>query len=205
MHGGTNTERKERHDGKTVGEAAIAVTVGIYADVGLHDDEYPIYDGIVQKLGTLDEELHMARIKLRRCYKAQLHWEEVRDDLAGVMDNPDAYMQMAVDHNILELDEITTQDGKAYVPSGEKGVPGEIEDVASVRMKRKIKDYASEIRSYSNLIRTLEATRVELLASGTGGDDYVRQLSEDLRDFEAGAQATMPGGTNFGAGNYDET
>lgn len=203
MHGGNNnaSTNPAKHNGTT---RAAPIQYGIYADVGLLDDEYTVYPGVVQKLGTLDEELHMARIKLRRVYKAQAHWERVRDDMARVIDDPDSYLTMAKDHGVLELDELETKAGTAYVPSGVKGVPGELEDVATTRMKRKIHDYAAEILKFSNMIRNLETARVELLAGGTGGEDYVRQLSEDLRDFDSNATGSNPGGAAWGAGNYDD-
>ncbi|KKN33856.1 hypothetical protein LCGC14_0799360 [marine sediment metagenome] len=203
MHGGTNTDPKPAYNGAKQWETA-AITHGIYADVGLHDEEYPIYPGIIQQLGTLDEELNMARVKLRRCYRAQLHWEQVKDELSGALGDSGLYMQIALDNHILELDELNTKDGSVYVPSGEEGVPGEIKDVSTTRMRRKIHDYSLEIQQYTKLIRSLEATRVDLLAAGTGGEDYVRKLSEDLRDFQEGTTDSMPGGAEFGAGNYND-
>ena len=200
MHGGNNKSSKGHREHKPSGK----IQYGIYADVGLLPDEYPIYPGVVQKLGTLDEELHMARIKLRRCYKAQAHWEMARVELSRVIDDSDAYLALAKEFGVLDLDELNSKSGSVYVPSGVKGVPGEIEDVATTRMRRKIHDYATEIIKFTNVIRNLETDRAELLAGGTGGDDYVRQLSEDLRDFDANATDSMPGGDAFGSGNYND-
>lgn len=196
MHGGTSkgNPRLTPEQSRT-----CAIQHGIYADVGLLDDEYPVYDSITAQVGTLNEEIHMARVKLRRAYKAQRRLEEAREAMAEAVNDREQWLQIAIAHRVLTLDELETKEGQHLVGQGDGR---ELEDYTDNKLVRKVHDYTTEIRQFTILIQRLEQARKELVEGGTGGDDFVRQLAEDLRGFETNAMPLMPGSAELGAGNY---
>lgn len=197
MHGGKNTGNRTEQP-KTAG-----IKFGIYADVGLLPDEYPVYEGITGTIGTLNEEIHMARIKLRRCYKAQARLDQVRDEMALLVNDREAWLEFALGNGVLTLAEVETKEGQALVGDQYEKY---LEDYANHKLVKKVHDYSTEIRHFTTLILRLEAQRKELLEGGTGGEDFVRQLAEDLRGFNDNAMGTLPvdNGGGLGSGNYPE-
>jgi hypothetical protein len=69
MHGGTNA-------GAPAGNTN-AVTTGIYFN-GLREDEKPLWDRI--PIGSLDDELRLLRMQLRRAHEALRQQEQNPDD-----------------------------------------------------------------------------------------------------------------------------
>lgn len=201
--------RCRMHGGKATGNPQLtpeqsrtcAIKHGIYADVGLLDDEYPVYDGIMAVLGTLNEEIHMARVRLRRAYAAQRRLDAARTALADAAHDKEEFIRVAIAHQLLTVDEIEEHDGQVLVgPKDDKY----LEDVAKSKVVKKLHDYSQDIYKFTQLIGRLEQARKELMASGTGGEDFVRQLAEDLRDFNDNAMGLVPvdGGGGLGSGNY---
>jgi hypothetical protein len=195
MHGG-NAKGNRTEQPKTAG-----IKYGIYADVGLLEDEYPVYDGIQGQIGTLNEEIHMARIKLRRCYKAQARLDQVRDEMALLVNDREAWLEFALGNGVLTLAEVETKEGQALVGDQFEKY---LEDYAKHKLVKKVHDFSTEIRHFTTLILRLEAQRKELMEGGTGGEDFVRQLAEDLRGFNDNAMALVPGTGSLGTGNYPE-
>jgi hypothetical protein len=198
MHGGKNKGNPHLTPEQS---KTCAIQYGIYADVGLLDDEYPVYEGIQGVIGTLNEEIHMARIRLRRCYRAQARLDQVRDEMALLVNDREAWLEFALGNGVLTLAEVETKEGQALVGDQYEKY---LEDYANHKLVKKVHDYSDEIRKFTQLILRLEAQRKEIMASGTGGEDFVRQLAEDLRGFNDKAAALMPGGGQLGAGNYPE-
>jgi len=155
---------------------------GIYG-VGLHADEYEIYDSI--ELGTLDEEIRLARVRLRRCLRAQRWWEEQRNKV----------------HEEIELGELAGEYGKKHLDitsvEERKGTylnkDGEEKDTWQRKILRSKIDYQKEIRASTNLIKELEKTRKELQEK-MADKDFMEKVVGLFRDFSSDAIGTLPGG-----------
>lgn len=197
MHGGTNRGNPKPNK-ESVRKSRTQY--GIYADVGLLDDEYPVYEGIQGKIGTLDEELHMARVKLRRAYKAQHDLENAKDELAAAADDKEKFIRVAISHKLLSID--TLEDKTDSMAMGNKD-DRYLEDIAKSSMIRRIRDYSDDIHRFTRLIKKLEQARKELLETEDWGDDFIRKLAEDLRLFFEKANVTIPS-SGLGSGCYPE-
>jgi len=200
MHGGTRKKGYKRKKKDTLPAKKASTVHGIYADVALLDDEYPVYPGIQGTIGTLDEELHIARITLRRVLKAQRNLEAVRADLANAAYDKDEFLRVAISHKLLTVEEIEEHSNRSYSDPNDDDNYFEI---AKSKMVRKIQDYSKDIRKYTDLVRKLEQARKELLETEDWGEDFVRKLAEDLRRFAANADhITIGGEITMGKGSY---
>lgn len=107
---------------------------GIYADV-LNEEDRGVYDRI--EIGSIEDELRILRVRLRRALKAQSRLEEGQDekqDIAKLRDK-------------LDVNEIET------VSLGGK---------TQTKIKRIAKDYSREIARLIRLIGDLELRKLEL-------------------------------------------
>lgn len=204
IHGGFPKKggHKKKNKEKAIEATKKKNTVhGIYADVALLDDEYPIYPGIQGKIGTLDEELHTARIMLRRSLKGQCNLEAVKDDLARAAYSKDEFIRVALSHKLLTVDEVEDTEDQSIVGSKEDRY---LENIAKSKMVRKIQDYSKNIHKFTELIKRLEQARKEILETEDWGEDFVRRLAEDLRKFSIHAdQALSEKSPIIGSGSYD--
>ncbi len=157
-----------RHGGKSTGPPEgnkNAATHGLYSSA-LLEGEAELYDQIT--LGTVDEELKMARIQLRRALNAQAQFERQREQgekEAG-----------------LEYESIETE-GK--LKRGEDGrttlVP---ERAKTIRRKR---DFQLEINRFTRTVADLEVKRMAILG-GTDSDNpheqaqAIRRAMNEIED-----------------------
>jgi len=205
FHGGMNSsrekaerrkaaiaERKKENPGKPMynekGAHHPAVSVGIYADVGLLDNEGTIYADVQNQIGTLTEELNMARIKLRRAYQAQKQLDNVKDALSAAAGNKDEFIRVALTHKLLTVDQLEDYAGREPVGSWNDRY---LEDITKHRMIRKVRDYSDDIRKFSKLVKELEQAQKELRETVNMGD-YVEQIAIDLDMFFRNADKTIP-------------
>jgi|GEM_PF-2548628 len=197
-HGGTN-----RGNQKQTSEKARKASLkhGIYSEGGLLEDEYAVYDTIQNVIGTLNHELSMVRISLRRAYNAQQKIEKAKEELAAVADDRDAFLKVAVSHRIITLKQIEDQEGQEVLQD-EKG-ESYLQQVVRSKITRIVHDYNADILRFTKAIRELEQARKELLETEDFGEDFVRQLAEDLRRFTLNADKTVPGEIIvMGTGSY---
>lgn len=197
-HGGFN-KGNQKQTPELAGKANLKH--GIYSERGLMEDEHAIYDTIQNTIGTLDHELNMARITLRRAYNAQRKIEAARDELAAVADDREEFLRIAVSHKIVTLKQIEDQEGQELIKN--KDGSSYLEDVVKSKITRIIHDYNVDILKFTKSIRELEQARKELLETEDFGDDFVRKLAEDLRRFSLNADQTMQGEMIvMGTGSY---
>jgi hypothetical protein len=128
------------HGGKTPrGRHRGPMTHGIYSEA-LTDEERDIWPQIVERLGSLDEEIHLTRVQLRRAFVAQRKVQEAPNDLGN-----------AAGIELVEIRRSTKGGGKGEKPTT---------DVVSKRS-----DFHAVIDRLSGRLANLEKTRAELLAA----------------------------------------
>lgn len=140
LHGGASTNQAKA--GNT-----IALKHGLYSDA-IRDDEIDLWERI--EIGSLDDELKIARLRLRRLLMLQRKIEE----------------KLELSDKDLEIEEIRT--------FSRTGATGGAESV------RRAKDYKSEIRNLLQLIGNLEKTRSTLGGGQGDPSALAREISEAL-------------------------
>ena len=156
---------------------------GLYS-IGLHDYEKPIYEEI--GLGTLDDELKMAKIRLRRAHKAQRMWEEQRGAVGIEVDKGEVGKKA---RKYLHVRSIEVTSGKYYTKDGEE------REVSNKKVIRSKRDFSQEIVRLTKLVADLEIKRKELIGDAMN-KDKVHELVLSFREFSDEAMATLPGGSN---------
>ncbi len=203
IHGGRNNTKKIKDEHaprvasiKTGIHTSKKAEESIYASSALLTDELPVYDSVTNKLGTLDDELTMARIKLRRAYKAQKELDEIKDSLqyAAAADKRE-FINLAAKNKL-----ITQDHAQMYLDASDEHF--QLTDFAKTRIIHRLCDYSDEIAKFTELVKKLETARKELLATTDMGDDVVRRLAEDLRAFGENADGLMQ--DQMGTGNYKD-
>lgn len=166
-HGGKSTGAKTPH--KTEGAANPLYSHGIYTKF-YRDDEKALLDEGAVKLGQVDDELKLMRIRLKRALEARDRWER---EAAGEVDGADAETSMT----LVEV----SDDQSQY-----EGAPVDLQK----RLKR-LPDYDKIIDTTIARIESLEKTRKELLKDGGGdGDDEDGERGRDHVTFTGGLGGT---------------
>lgn len=166
---------------------------GLYED-GLHEHEKEIWTHL--KTGDLTDEIGFCRISLRRYCIAQVMWEQQRGHYnVQLHDDVEGLLGTAAASDFFELDHMEIKSGERVVGNAEEGYS--TEPVKEIKVIRRKKDFAKEIKALVRTIRGLEETQASLMAEA-GGEDYARRLVDDIRAFGAGVSNTMPGGLMFG-------
>lgn len=150
---------------------------GLYTDA-LFPWEEDVYGAVM--IGTLEEELRLLRVQLRRAVMAQHNWEVVHDALGEFREDPEAA------EIPLELFKLLELDGYEYTEANKKDGAEEVKKV--LRRKR---DYRKEIQQWTKLISTLEVAQKELMKSDLFGADTMEKMAEDLRAFAESALGTV--------------
>jgi hypothetical protein len=148
------------HGGKTPKGVAGASSGnrkhGIYSDA-MTDEERDLWPEIISRLGSVDEEIHVIRLQLRRALIAQQRVQEAPADMKNMAG--------------FELSEIRRSTRGHEKPST---------DVISKRT-----DYHAIIDRLSGRLANLERTRAELMAAardtGENNSDRARDFTETLR------------------------
>lgn len=176
--------------------------VNIY-EVGLLEDEKgAVYSDIVDKMGSLDQEIHMTRIFLRRAYWAQKRQTEARALLRKNKTNYDKWIPIGVKYDYISVRKYEHKDGTLHMTPE---VKRELQDIVWKRVFRRKNDYTREIRAYTNMLRSLEGQRKDLMENQRDAtEEYIAAIAGDLRLFSESVQITMPGKTMFGQGNYNK-
>jgi len=195
LHGGTNKGPKKQKVKKE--RQRDSVVHGIYAHNYYLEGETQAYAEVLTKIGSLDEEINLNRMMLRRVSSYQSKLDAARMDLLEVANDKEEFIRVALAHKLLTVKEIEDQEGQ--VPIGDR--EGRyLTEIAKSRMIRKVENFNSEIRKYTQTIKRLEQARKEFLETEDWGEDFVRKLAEDLRKFSSNADSTVPMG--LGSGNY---
>ena len=134
------------------------------------------------QIGTLEEELKLLRIQLRRAVLAQKNYETVMEALGEWREDPEAAEIPPELFKHLELDgyEYTKKECKEGVPD---------EEVR--KMLRRKRDYRREIQQWVKLIANLEVARQQLMQSAFFGTDAMEKMATDLRAFTENALRTV--------------
>jgi hypothetical protein len=165
-HGGKATGPKKPH--VALAEANPAYTHGIYTKF-FKDEEKVLIDAGAIKLGEVDAELTVMRIRLKRALEAREKWEAER---SGEIDGSDETTSMVL---------VERNDDEA---AGFEGSVLELEKKAF-----RLPDYDGIIDRVISRIESLEKTRKELLKDGGGNGD------DDLPEGERGRDhVTFTGG-----------
>lgn len=152
---------------------------------------------------SLATELEIARIQYLRAAVAQKKWLMYRHQLDTAtnemlddeMRRLGVFDQYEIEHKAgVKVLVGTGGKGKGKGKEGEAAVPtwAEVpyEDLKVVKRQR---DYAREIRKFGNLVDRLMRTEHEMRQSDMG-DENVAKIAEDLQMFYENAAAMMPGG-----------
>lgn len=184
LHGGKSTgpKDKEKASASKLGNKHT-VEHGLYA-VGMHPEEKDIYGTIA--IGSLQDEIKMTKLLLRRACRAQLLWEVARGEINATENH--SVREVMIESGLYDVDELITETGVAGVDK-----EGNIIDIDKQRIARRKTSFADEIRHYERLLAKLEETHARLQEAGTD-EDTVARLAEDLRAFTDNAGALMPGG-----------
>lgn len=162
--------RCKRHGGKCTGaknpnvalaEANPAYTHGIYTKF-FREDEKALLDQGAFRLGQVDTELAVMRVRLKRTLEAKEQWEaEVRGDIDGANEETATVL-------------VETVDGEAPGPEGST--------IPISKKTRRLPDFDKIIDSTAARIESLEKTRKELLKTDDGGEgDGTNRLIIDIR------------------------
>lgn len=168
-HGGKSTGAKDPH--VATGSSNPAYTHGIYTKF-FRDDEKALLDEGAIKLGIVDDELKVMRIRLKRALEARERWEA---ETRGEIDGADAETSMTLVERV---------DGEAAGPEGST-IPIE-------KLTKRLPDFDKIIDTCIARIESLEKTRKELAKTGEGDDD-------DIPEGERGRDhVTFTGGLEGG-------
>jgi hypothetical protein len=190
MHGGIVKPWKNKNQFQPGNKAAVKH--GLYCSE-LSDEEIELLPYV--KLGTLDEEIRMLKLKLRRAYIAQRMWleqrERVEEQLERDFDAPPRRKRLARTKKDLEARHhlnISSLEVNKAIFYDRYGVP---HTNVSKKVLRKKEDYSQEIRALSKLIGQLEIRRKDLLQQS---QDSIKDLVQKFRDFSDAPLSTLPGG-----------
>jgi hypothetical protein len=175
-----------------------SINYGIYRD-GILENEKPLYQEIVEQIGTIEQEINMARLKLSRAYRAQRDLEALREEMAQASDDKDTWIALTHKYNLLFMNSVDEE-----ITRVENEGTGEIINTIKSKVKKKIGDYTPEIKSFTRLIARLEEQRKALSENAPNKEDMIRDIARDLRDFGYQALKLIPNGDQFGAGNYND-
>jgi len=189
--------RCRMHGGKAVPAtkgSKRALKHGLYA-TGLLKGEKELYKKARTKLGSLDDELTMLRLKLNRAWTAQRMWidsqEQVEGDLAAPIEEeverPRRRLLRTLEQKQqhYRLESVETTSSKVHDDEGNPHY-----NISKKSIKRK-QDYSAEINALSGLIGRLEMRRKGLV----GDDDPTKDIVKEFRDFATDAAETLPGGS----------
>jgi len=186
------------HGGKAVPApkgSKRALKHGLYA-TGLLPGEEKLYSSI--PLGTLDDELRMLKIKLRRAWEAQRMWLEANKEIQNkVLEKEESQVEGFVRRRLTRTRKPADINSHYRLDSIESSTAlvhdkdGVAHTNRSVKTVKKKEDYSQEIRALSKLISQLEMRRKELV--GDDGDT-TKNLVDQFREFSDMASETLPGG-----------
>jgi len=190
LHGGKNVPAPKGHQ--------RALKHGLYVK-GLLKEEKKLIPYV--KLGTVDEEITMLKIKLRRAYIAQKIWIQQREVVEQELTDADPgdLPKPKRTKLVRSIEELEARKNPFHISSieiiksvvhDELGFPHT--NFTKKTLKKK-EDYSAEIKSLSRLISNLEMKRKELLDQS---EDTVKNLVKEFRDFASQAEQTLPGGSN---------
>lgn len=189
------------HGGKAVPApkgSQRALKHGLYAK-GFINDELKILPHI--RLGNIDDEIKLLKIKLRRAWTAQRMWEEKHKEIQEKAKGDDNQIEGFVRRSKRRLTRSLNKpsiDSHYRLESVETTVAkvhdreGVEHTNRSVKAVTKKEDYSQEIKHLTRLISNLEATRAKDL--GGSGSEGLRSLVEEFREFSNEAAETLPGG-----------
>lgn len=170
MHGGTQSGPRDR-----LVRPAKSLARGLYSDV-LFPWEEDVYAACA--IGTLEQELKLLRVQLRRALLAQRNYEIVMESLGEFREDPEA---ADIPPELLKLLEFQDYEFKIEQEEQEKQVK---------KFLRRKRDYQSEIARWASLIAKVEIAHKDLLKSDMFGVDTMERMAEDLRMFSSAAVAT---------------
>lgn len=160
MHGGTNPGAPRGSQN--------ALKLGMYSNI-IREDEMDIQF----ELGSVDAELHLCRLKLRRAVTAQEEWDEA---LASQNEEQIEAQQ--------ELVEVETQNGERPFGKDADTLP-----FSGTKKIKKRPNFEEIIYRLVQRIESLERTRKEL---GTNNDDDIRDAASKFRSAINEMDETVP-------------
>lgn len=172
------------------------LTAGLYSD-RIGADELDVYQTL--KCGSLEQELRLLRVQLRRALKAQDDWEREQLELGVTVEGADG---MIVPEKLLHH-----YHTEAYEHETKDGVDNHGDPVTEDKKKvvRRRHDYKAEIKTLLNLISSTEAVHHAIIKDDLADGDAVERIARDLRKFARDAVGTMPGAEGLVAnGNAED-
>ena len=155
------------------------LTCGIYSDF-MTTDELDAYGAL--QIGTLEEEIRMIRLQLRRAVRAQDEYDAKRDELNSI-----TIEEGLTDGARKELDVVEFTEEIDVPPGG-----GDNAGSTKRKIARKLKDRRDNIVCYTKLLESLESSHAVLVREKTGETNMVEQIARDLRKFGDEAAGYVP-------------
>lgn len=158
-----------------------AASRGLYAD-GLFPEEMAVFDAM--EVGTLETEIKLIKVQLRRAVTAQLLWRREHEKVNELIDEDPSLMRLPAElrkHLELEL----------YERKIGEGVDGQ--EIDTRKMVRRRTDYMREIKQLVKLLAELEMCNKALNAeAGLTAPETIDLLATKLREFGEASAAKMP-------------
>lgn len=181
-HGGMSTGPKNKKEHLKYS----ALKHGLYADVGLHREELSIYPHV--KIGNLEEEIKILKMKLRRLWQLQKEWEEDQKKISEEVEGSKAGKVGKFTRKYFRVNSIEDSEGESLNVK-----TGKFEPTKSRKINRKKDDYMAEIRKVNKIIGTLEEKHKSLVSEGFGSEELLNKLVDSFRGFAEEAIGTLPG------------
>lgn len=168
VHGGKAPGPKDHHD--VSGPKNPAYAYGIYTKFYREDEKVLLDEGAI-RLGQVDDELRVMRIRLKRTLEAKEAWEAERatDAAKGVEAKPD-------EHSAFVTVEV----------SDDQGITKDGDVLDTRKVVKRIPDFDKIIDVTLARIESLEKTRKELLKDGDDPDDPEAESGRDRVTFTGG-------------------
>lgn len=177
------------HGGYRYPDVPMARPKGRHGLMGVYscwysDDELDVYGSL--KIGTLEEEIKLMRMQLRRALILQHAWEKIHAGQAADIET-DEGIRIPVDmQQFFELDE--------YKRETEDGLrEGKTVEIDKRYITRRKNDYKKEIHNTVRLLAELESVHKSLIDEKLTSGEMIAKISLDLRKFSEEAAGTTPG------------
>jgi len=179
MHGGANGKIPENPNPK-----AAYPSIGLYYNALMDDEERELYKTMMKSIDSLDEEIVMTKLKLRRAYVAQKIWEEglsedEKEEIEKKKPKSRHFERLLRPHSVeQEIGAGLDTQGKTY-------------SVNKKKIVKRASDFTLEIKILTNsLVRMLRAkAELQML---TRGEEFKEELAAELREFSDFAVASVP-------------
>lgn len=183
-HGGKKkkpTSSRDRIPARSLKKPTWAASRGLYCD-GLFPEEQALHESL--EIGTLEQEIKLIKVQLRRAVAAQLLWCREQESVNELLDE---------DPDLIKLPAELRKHLEVELYERKLGVGADGQEMDTKKLIRRKRNYMDEIRQLCKLIAGLESAH-KLIAGETSltSQETVDVLAVKLREFEQGSAGCMP-------------